>query len=207
DVAHGEGPGRRLGEQAHESVDVIGVDVREHDELDATVARRHRRDLRLERAPGADRAAVDQHASDAPAGAVFDPQAVAMQRREHADAKERAVARTGRRHRLHSLQSASPKATMHSAIGRLSSSASRRASRISSPSWSASSPPARSRRARIFVPTVTACSPKTVAVVEITAAAPAWRKYRMWFENGSAVPATSQPSRNTSGGAAPSGRT
>jgi hypothetical protein len=82
---------RLIGEQAHDALDVIGIDVAHDHQFETPVAGRQCVQACLEMLVGGNRATVDEQPARARAVAVFDEQTVAVQCRQHFDAKKAAV--------------------------------------------------------------------------------------------------------------------
>ena len=78
---------RRVGEQLGDAADVIGVDVRDDEQVEVTLARRQLSDALLDEARGLPHAGVDEHAVRAARRAVFDEQGITLLGRQHLDAE------------------------------------------------------------------------------------------------------------------------
>src|SRR5262245_33882957 len=111
---------------------MVTINMAQNNELESMITRWHVRDSAGQGITCRDRTAIDQNSTDIIAAAIFNPQTITMIRRQHLDREEWFLV-------LHhgsftnSLQSASPNATRHNAIGRLSSSAFRFTDRKTSP--------------------------------------------------------------------------
>ena len=77
----------RVHQQADDALDVVGIDVRDHQQVEMARAGGQVQDALAQGGVGVGGAAVDQDAMDGAATAVFDPQAVAVRGGKHLDAE------------------------------------------------------------------------------------------------------------------------
>ncbi|MDI6746382.1 MAG: hypothetical protein QMD17_04485 [Rhodocyclaceae bacterium] len=77
-----------LGKQPDQALDVVSIDMTQHNQFKHLVAKRHAIDPLLDELEGADGTAIDQDAIHLVTYSIFDPEAVAMPRGQQIDAKE-----------------------------------------------------------------------------------------------------------------------